>query len=123
MGSLPWATADPASEGSAGDCQRPRWCQFDSPGLPWPMIGLEAGLQPGLREPGDRQTRETERSERPKDPKDPKDPRAEAGMYAVVRTYEMAEEWDDSLLRHLTGDFVPTIENRGGFVQHPAWQQ
>jgi hypothetical protein len=41
-------------------------------------------------------------------------------MYAVVRTYEMAEDWDDTLLRHLTEDFVPTIEKLAGFVSYHA---
>ena len=43
-------------------------------------------------------------------------------MYAVVRTYEMAEEWDDTLLRHLAEDFVPTIEKLAGFVSYHAVQ-
>jgi hypothetical protein len=41
-------------------------------------------------------------------------------MYAVVRTYEMAEDWDETLLRHLTEDFVPTIEKLAGFVSYHA---
>jgi hypothetical protein len=43
-------------------------------------------------------------------------------MYAVVRTYEMAEDWDDTLLRHLTEEFVPTIEKLAGFVSYHALQ-
>ena len=43
-------------------------------------------------------------------------------MYAVVRTYEMAEDWDDTLLRHLAEDFVPTIEEPAGFVSYHVLQ-
>jgi len=43
-------------------------------------------------------------------------------MYAVVRMYEMAEDWDDTLLRQLTEDFVPTIERLAGFVSYHALQ-
>jgi hypothetical protein len=43
-------------------------------------------------------------------------------MYAVVRTYEMTVDWDDTLLSHLTEDFVPTIEKLAGFVSYHALQ-
>jgi hypothetical protein len=43
-------------------------------------------------------------------------------MYAVVRTYEMAEDWDDTLVKHLNDDFVPTIEKVAGFVSYHALQ-
>jgi hypothetical protein len=34
----------------------------------------------------------------------------------------MAEDWDDMLLRHLTEEFVPTIEKLAGFVSYHALQ-
>jgi len=34
----------------------------------------------------------------------------------------MAEEWDDALVRHLTEEFVPTIEKLAGFVSYHAVQ-
>ena len=42
-------------------------------------------------------------------------------MYAVVRTYEMSEDWDDSLMSHLE-EFVPSIERLGGFVSYQVLQ-
>src|ERR1700730_2877692 len=39
-------------------------------------------------------------------------------MYTVVRTYEMTEDWDEILMRHLTQDFAPSIEKLPGFVSY-----
>jgi hypothetical protein len=43
-------------------------------------------------------------------------------MYAVVRMYEMAEDWDVTLVRRLTEDFLPTIEQVPGFVSYCAME-
>ena len=38
-------------------------------------------------------------------------------MYATLRTYEMAADWDDELVRHLEG-FVTQVEQVPGFVAY-----
>jgi hypothetical protein len=39
-------------------------------------------------------------------------------MYATLRVYEMAEDWDDVLQERLESDFVPALERLGGFVAY-----
>jgi hypothetical protein len=41
-------------------------------------------------------------------------------MYAVVRTYEMSEDWDDILRKHLEESFIPSLEQVPGFVSYQA---
>jgi hypothetical protein len=41
-------------------------------------------------------------------------------MYAVVRTYEMSEDWDDTLRTQLAENFVPSVERLAGFVSYRA---
>src|SRR5438445_248701 len=43
-------------------------------------------------------------------------------MYAVVRTYEMSEDWDDKLRWHLTEQFIPALEKLPGFVSYQAME-
>jgi hypothetical protein len=39
-------------------------------------------------------------------------------MYATLRVYEMAEDWDDLLHERLESDFVPALERLTGFVAY-----
>jgi hypothetical protein len=39
-------------------------------------------------------------------------------MYATLRLYEMAEDWDDALQQRLERDFVPALEQLPGFVAY-----
>ncbi|HEV8298975.1 MAG TPA: hypothetical protein VGQ20_16830 [Acidimicrobiales bacterium] len=39
-------------------------------------------------------------------------------MYATLRIYEMSEDWDDVLVRHIEEGFVPRIESLPGFVSY-----
>jgi hypothetical protein len=39
-------------------------------------------------------------------------------MYATLRVYEMAEDWDDVLQERLESDFLPALERLGGFVAY-----
>ena len=41
-------------------------------------------------------------------------------MYAVVRTYEMSDDWDDTLEGRLNEGFIPLIEKVPGFVSYHA---
>src|SRR5262249_45261640 len=50
-------------------------------------------------------------------------PAKEAFMYATLRVYEMAEDWDDVLHERLEGDFVPALERLGGLLPTTAWRQ
>ena len=39
-------------------------------------------------------------------------------MYTTLRTYEMAQDWDDELVRHLDEGFVTQVEQVPGFVAY-----
>ena len=39
-------------------------------------------------------------------------------MYATLRTYEMAADWDDELVTHLNEGFLAQIEQVPGFVAY-----
>jgi hypothetical protein len=39
-------------------------------------------------------------------------------MYATLRIYEMSDDWDDALVRHIEDGFVPRIESLPGFVSY-----
>jgi hypothetical protein len=39
-------------------------------------------------------------------------------MYATLRTYEMAADWDDELVRHLNEGFVSQVAQVPGFVAY-----
>src|ERR1700704_6272095 len=43
-------------------------------------------------------------------------------MYTVVRTYEMSDDWDDGLCKHLEQSFVPSVEQLPGFVSYQAFE-
>ena len=39
-------------------------------------------------------------------------------MYATLRTYEMATDWDDDLVRHLDEGFISQLAQVPGFVAY-----
>jgi hypothetical protein len=39
-------------------------------------------------------------------------------MYATLRIYEMAEDWDDALQQRLADEFIPTLTQIPGFVSY-----
>jgi hypothetical protein len=39
-------------------------------------------------------------------------------MFATLRLYEMAEDWDDALIERLERDFIPALERLPGFVAY-----
>jgi hypothetical protein len=39
-------------------------------------------------------------------------------MYATLRTYEMAADWDDDLVRHLDEGFIGQVAQVPGFVAY-----
>ena len=39
-------------------------------------------------------------------------------MYATLRTYEMAADWDDELVRHLNEGFISQVAQVPGFVAY-----
>jgi hypothetical protein len=43
-------------------------------------------------------------------------------MYSVVRTYEMSDDWDDTLRRNLEESFIPSVEQLPGFVSYQAFE-
>lgn len=45
-------------------------------------------------------------------------PQEGVAMYATVRVYEMAGEWDDEMTRHLEQGFIPLLEAVSGFVAY-----
>jgi hypothetical protein len=42
----------------------------------------------------------------------------EGAMYATLRTYEMASDWDDELVKHLNDGFVGQVAQLPGFVAY-----
>src|SRR5206468_12207519 len=42
----------------------------------------------------------------------------EGAMYATLRTYEMAADWDDELVRHLNEGFISQVAQVPGFVAY-----
>jgi hypothetical protein len=41
-------------------------------------------------------------------------------MYVSLRTYEMTEDWDEVLVKHLDEGFLPQVEQVPGFVAYYA---
>lgn len=41
-------------------------------------------------------------------------------MYATLRIYEMASEWDDELTRQIDEGFLPALKELPGFVSYQA---